>query len=238
MRGRELLDTIENLDPAFIKAAAEPPKRKLFGWRAWCAIAACVCLIIAAVAVGNLRGRGSGGDFGGFFSGEDGIWQEGIDPIVASLAVIPANVDLSDVADATCVSINEEDALNVDTLGNYIPRILPEGYWYRTAGYYETIMKDDTRYHMIRVTYESGDTPEESGESSSESTGDTAFLWMIWGHRPDSNLPVYQPEEVSLSLIDQQEGGVFYIHYDGIYVGIEQLNISTEDLLAVIKSIK
>ena len=47
MRGRELLDTIENLNPAYIEAAAEKPKAKKAGWLKWGAVAACLCLVIA-----------------------------------------------------------------------------------------------------------------------------------------------------------------------------------------------
>ena len=47
MRGRELLDTIENLNPAYIEAAAEKPKAKKAGWLKWGAMAACFCLVVA-----------------------------------------------------------------------------------------------------------------------------------------------------------------------------------------------
>ena len=51
MRGREMLDTIEHLNPAYIEAAAEKPKAKKAGWRKWGAMAACLCLVIAGIAV-------------------------------------------------------------------------------------------------------------------------------------------------------------------------------------------
>ena len=78
---------------------------------------------------------------------------------------------------------------------------------------------------MLRVTYESGEASvpapvPENAQMASATTGSTAFLWMVWGHRPNTDLPVYQPEEISASLIEQQEGRVFYIDYDGIYVGV------------------
>lgn len=46
MRGREMLDTIENLNPAYIEAAAEKPKAKKTGWLKWGAMAACLCLVV------------------------------------------------------------------------------------------------------------------------------------------------------------------------------------------------
>lgn len=48
MRGRELLDTIENLNPAYIEAAAEKPKAKKAGWLKWGAVAACLAVVAIA----------------------------------------------------------------------------------------------------------------------------------------------------------------------------------------------
>ena len=65
MRGRELLDTIENLNPAFIEEAAELPKKKKFGWRRWYAVAACLCICILGAFLLVTRadpGGYSGGD--------------------------------------------------------------------------------------------------------------------------------------------------------------------------------
>lgn len=50
MKGREMLDTIEHLNPAYIEAAAEKPKARRTGWRKWGAMAACLCLVIAGIA--------------------------------------------------------------------------------------------------------------------------------------------------------------------------------------------
>jgi len=245
MRGREMLDAIENLNPAYIEAAAEKPKAKKAGWRKWGAMAACFCLVIAGAAMWSIFGQqGKIPDGGGGVGGDapGGMWLDGVDPIIASVAVIPAGVDLLDVADAISVSITEEDARAVENLGGYLPSELPEGCHYGKASHYRTMMKDGTEYHMLRVAYESGGAsapapvPENAG-AASETTDNTAFLWMVWGHRPDTDRSVYQPEEVTVSLIEQQDGRVFYINYDGIYVGVERLDISAEDLFSIIESI-
>ena len=81
----------------------------------------------------------------------------------------------------------------------------------RRAGYYETTMKDGTQYHMIRVTYESGQGAvtapvHENVQSVSEMTGATAFLWMVWGHCSDTDRPVYQPDEVPPRFWTETEG--------------------------------
>lgn len=254
MTQEKLYDVLGEINENYVEKALEPKKRTQGkSWVKWGAVAACLCLV-AGIGVMNIDRGLSGGisEQGGGAPQHGGTMPEGVDPVVATLAVIPAGVDLLDVADATYVSISEENARAVETLGSYIPNTLLEGCQYGAVGYYETTMKDGTRYHMLRITYDRGQSavpvPKTENEESaseteneqkaSEIAGDTAFLWMVWGHRPDTDLPVYKPEEVTVSLIEQQEGRVFYIDYDGIYVGIEQISVSAEELYAVIKSIE
>lgn len=258
MKNEKILNALDKVDEKFITASSpentkKAKRSKVNAWVKWGAVAACLCLV-AGIGVMNIDRGLSGGipESGGGAPQQGGTVPEGVDPVVATLAVIPAGVDLLDVADATSVSISEEDARAVETLGSFIPNTLPEGCQYGAAGYYETTMKDGTRYHMLRITYDRGQSlvpvpkteneenasETENAQKASEIAGDTAFLWMIWGHRPDTKLPVYQPEEVSVSLIEQQEGRVFYINYEGVYVGVEQISVSAEELLAVIESVK
>ena len=94
---------------------------------------------------------------------------------------------------------------------------------------------------MIRVTYESGQSTApapvtEDGQAASMA-GDAVFLWIVLGHRPDTDRPVYQPDEVTAQVLEQMDGGMFYIDYDGVYVGISRMDISAEDLMTVINSI-
>ena len=247
-------------------------------WIRWSAVAACLCLIMvgaslwknggslgnwsekngdqredpvaggAGVYTGELYENGGRSEGGDPAPGGEGLWPEGVDPVVASVAVLPAGAELVNVADATVVSVSETEARTLEGLGAYIPDTLPEGCRYGKAGYYETTMKDGTRYHMLRVTYECGaisvpvSFPENEGENeaeqgASEMLGHTAFVWMVWGHRPDTNLPIYQPDEVTAALIAQQEGSTFYIDCGDIYVGISSMEISAEDMLAVIQSV-
>lgn len=248
MKNEKLLNVIGKIDDDLIFGAFNDTKaKKKNAWPKWGAIAACLCLAVAGVAIwsnspgqfGNIPESGSG--VGGEGIAPGGVVPEGVDPVVASVAVIPAEESLSDVADATAVSIAEADAKNIERLGAYLPDTLPEGCRYGTAGYYETTMKDGTRYHMIRVTYENGQASvpapvPENAQAASEMTGGTAFLWMVWGHRPDTKKTIYQPGEVTSQLLDQISG-VFYIDYDGVYVGISRMEISTEELMNVINSI-
>ena len=251
MKTPKMVEAMSYIDDDLVSGAVTCMRKKKSGWLGWGVMAACLCLVITGIVLwGNPGQPGkiseAGAGVGSEEPGPGGVLQEGVDPVIASLAVIPAGVDLLDVADASSVSISEEDARAVEGLGAYLPSALPEGCRYGPAGYYETVMKDGTRYHMLRVTYERGaasvpasvpENAETDAAMTAAMTGNTAFLWMVWGHRPDTDLPVYQPEEISASLIEQQEGGVFYIDYDGIYVGVGQLEISAADLFAVIQSI-
>ena len=80
----------------------------------------------------------------------------GIDPVIASIAVYPATESIEDVANATVESIAEVDAYGFDTLGEYLPASLPDGYHFGKADLYETTMKDGTVYYMLRVQYTTG----------------------------------------------------------------------------------
>lgn len=249
MKNEKLLFAMGKIDDDLISGAFNDATAKKMNFRLkWGAIAACLCLVVSGAAIwshspglfDNIPERG--GDVGGGGIVPDGVWPEGVDPAVASVAIFPAGENLSDVADATLVSINEKDARNIEHLGAYLPDTLPEGCRYGTAGYYETTMRDGTQYHMIRVTYESGQGTvpapvTENAQAASEMTGNTAFLWMVWGHRPDINRPFYQPDEVTVRLLEQTEG-VFYIDYNGVYVGIERLVIDVKELMNVIRSIE
>ena len=49
MRGNELLDKMELIDPAYIEEADRAPGKKRIFWTRWAAMAACFCLIVGAI---------------------------------------------------------------------------------------------------------------------------------------------------------------------------------------------
>ena len=49
MRGNELLDKMELIDPAYIEEADRAPGKKRIYWTRWAAMAACFCLIVGAI---------------------------------------------------------------------------------------------------------------------------------------------------------------------------------------------
>ena len=49
MRGNELLDKMELIDPAYIEAADAAPNKRKSAWAKWGAAAACLCLICGQI---------------------------------------------------------------------------------------------------------------------------------------------------------------------------------------------
>lgn len=45
MRGNELLDKMERIDPAYIEAADTAPSKRKSVWAKWGTLAACLCLV-------------------------------------------------------------------------------------------------------------------------------------------------------------------------------------------------
>ena len=58
MRGKDFLDKMDQIDPAYVEAADMKPAKRNNIWIKWCAMAACLCLIIGAVTMlPRLRGN-------------------------------------------------------------------------------------------------------------------------------------------------------------------------------------
>ena len=49
MRGKEMLDVMENLKPEYIEAAAKKTNTRMPAWLRWGAVAACLCLTVAGI---------------------------------------------------------------------------------------------------------------------------------------------------------------------------------------------
>ena len=46
MNGNDFLDKMELIDPAYVEAADETPKKKRVAWLKWGAVAACLCVCL------------------------------------------------------------------------------------------------------------------------------------------------------------------------------------------------
>lgn len=108
-------------------AQAEEYKPARLRWRRWAAIAACLTLVLAGVLFTRYFPKPVSGGIGA----PNGTWPEGVDPIVASVAVFPKDqYTIYDVEDATTTSLTEEEAYAFEPLGDYLPTELPEGYYF------------------------------------------------------------------------------------------------------------
>ena len=82
-----------------------------------------------------------------------GAVSSGIDPVKASIAVLPATATIEDVADATLTSLTEAEAKQLSDIGKHLPTVLPDGYSMERASSYETTMNNGTVYRMLRTQY-------------------------------------------------------------------------------------
>ena len=118
MTAKKLFELIGDADAELIADASGGRIRKKHpAWLRWGAAAACVC-ILAAGALGIFLHPAVGG--AGYAPG--GSWPEGVDPKMASIAVYPATEKVQDVAEATLRTLSEEEALEFEDLGQYLPR--------------------------------------------------------------------------------------------------------------------
>ena len=107
MKTPKMVEAMNYIDDDLVSGAITYTRKKKTGWLRWGAMAACLCLVITGASLwGNLGQQGKIPEAGAGVGGEDsgGVWPEGVDPVIASLAVIPAGVDLLDVADAVSIS--------------------------------------------------------------------------------------------------------------------------------------
>lgn len=161
-----------------------------------------------------------------------GSLPDGIDPIVASIAVFPGCESLSNVESATLNSISEEEARRVPELGEHLPDVIPEGYRFRHAGLYETTMQDGTVYRLLRVSYSFG---ENFFSDSPEDEPDTLdYSISLLNYEPETQAPVYRIESLPGDLSGK---GFLYVVYGDQYVGIDVGDLSSDEIRSVLDSV-
>lgn len=242
MRGNEFLDKMELIDPAYVEAADIEPKRKKNTWVKWGAVAACLCLVIGGVLLYLKLNQGIEPDTGLGVGGEPGgAFPDGVDPIIASLAVFPASESITDVENATIETVTEADAYEMGILGEYLPASLPGSYHFGTASLYETTMKNGTKYHLLRVTYTTGNWTAAQGEEETAPDPNTfgdSFVVFVMNFKPKTGKQIYQPADITESQLNEIGGFTFHISYGNIYVGISPDTAAPGDILAAVNSIK
>ena len=211
----QLLDAMGGIDSRYVEEALryERPANKRT-WPRWAALAACLCL-----AVGLAAGRGLHLPGGG---APGGAWPEGVDPVIASIAVLPAGERLTDVADATLDFITPEETA-AHPLSAYLPDPVPHGYGIKNTGLYRTTMQDGTVHTLLRVTYQAAGA--EHGE----------FVIFVMDYLPDTDRKIYGPDQITDS---GQLDRTVHLRYGEVYVGVSKGSAEAEDVLAALRTIQ
>lgn len=174
-----------------------------------------------------------------------GSFPDGVDPVVASLAVYPSEESIQDVETATVTNLNESEAYQVPEIGAYLPVHLPDGYHFQKANLYETTMKNGTQYHMLRVSFANYEEippvyDEEGGEVAvSESLGES-FLLFVMDYLPNSesvNQHTYSADKLPENIVEEMNGSTFYVSYSDALVGLETFDLNSEEVLDMLHSI-
>lgn len=212
-------------------------------WRRWAALVACLTLVLAgAIFTGRFPKPVSGG---GQIGQPNGAWPEGVDPIVASVAVYPeGQYTIYDVEDATTTKLTQEEAYAFEPLGAYLPLELPEGYSFYNATLYETTMKDGTKFYMLRTGYSKGSGPNispaidgETGEPIVSGTGNEPFILFPMNYKPEVRGKIFDAGEITARDIEKKGGSVFHVSYGDVYMGISPYSyVSAEDFLTMIQA--
>lgn len=240
MRKEEFFDVLGELDERFVGGAVTMKRQKI-GWKAL-GVAACLCLAVGIITAVQLIDPGKPQAGGGVIPG--GVWPEGVDPIVASIAVYPATEDVREVKDAACDQIDEAAALAMEGLGEHLPIWLPEGIYFHNAARYETMMKDGTKYYLLRVYYTRGEVVPaavidgNTGEPMPDTLYDVLAV-SVMNYEPNTKKAIYRKEDLPQFLADSWEGDTFHLLCGDVFIGItcDSHEFTTEELLAVIESI-
>lgn len=189
-------------------------------------VAACLALLIAVTGIVgvNMNWFGTKTDAGAGIDGTvllGGSMPEGIDPVVASVAVYPADKSLSDIVDATLNEITKEEAYSVEGLSEHLPTVVIDGYQFRNASLYETSMKDGSKYFLLRIDYTTGN----------RNTVD--YSVQLTNFEPKTDDTILTPDTIPSSVSDY-----FHFEQSGIYYGMDPGDLTYEEIMAVINSIE
>ena len=247
MKAENILDAIGAINDEAVQDARAYKRARYNKAVKWGAMAACAGLIITATALtlpGILREPSSGPNIpGGIVT--PGEYPEGVDPVIASMAVYPATEDIRDVLDATIESVDENTAYGIPGLGNHLPADLPGGYHFGKASLYETTMKNGTKYHLLRVTYTtSNDEIATAPDNDDGGVGvpapnlfGSSFAVLIMDYEPRTNKPINSFEDLQEYLEAKDDNGAFHFAYKDVYIGFSPDDLSAEKILDVVNSI-
>lgn len=241
MNAEQFSSALGKVNDKYIMEAITYKKEKRIGWLKWGAMVACFGLILTAALV-TLPGilKGADGD-----APQGGIFTDGVDPIIESVAVYPATEDIRDVENATMESIDETTAYGMPGLGDYLPTELPAGYLFDKADLYETTMKSGTRYHMLRVTFTVGGDDMSIAPANDDGGVlapapdllGSSFTVFVMDYEPKTKNAIYRFEDLPEYLETQGDIAVFHFSYGDVYIGFTPSDLSTAEILTVVNSI-
>ncbi len=234
MNNESLYEAMGNISEKHINAAHTPATKKKPVWVKWGAMAACLCLIAAGVAVISQH------DFSKPGAGE--YDYTGGDAGQYSVAVYPAaEYGEEDVASAEVVSLTESEALG-NALAKHLPVQLPDGFHYGRGSVYNTVMKDGAQYNMLRIEYISGTIPEQQfAEDGGAIAPDLdamgeLFTICVMNYEPKTDISIYSSnDDVTQSILEAN--GAVYIRSDDCYVGVFIETAKSETVLEALKGI-
>lgn len=211
-------------------------------WVKWGAMAACLCLVVCAATVFPKYIHEQGDGKTAIIGGPQSVGDNG--EAMYSVAIFPAEWTTEEVKDAYTEKIYEAEAPKEPKLGEYLPTELPNGYHFGNASIYVTTMNDGTIYKMLRVTYRTGEEPKPVTDadgaqaiSNPNDLGDE-FRVSVWGFKPDTSVNIYHPEELNEPTLSNRDGGLFYVQFENVYIGIEPLSLSADEIIGLVNSIK
>lgn len=196
--------------------------------------AACLVLLIAAtVLVGNSLNwfrteyDAAAGAPGAVVPG--GTLPDGVDPLMASVAVFPADRSLSDVAAATLKQVTEAEAYDANELGDHLPTSIPDRYQFSHASLYETTMKDGTKYYLLRVHYSAGDRGNQDMDRHAPD-----FFIQLLNYRPNTKKTIYTIDTIPAELSGK---GFLHVACGDFHVGFDYGELTHDEVLQVLNSI-
>ena len=112
------------------------------------------------------------------------------------------------------------------------------GYHFGKASLYETTMKSGTKYHLLRVTYTTGNDEITTAPANDDggvavaypSLFGSSFLVLITEYEPRTNKPIYSFEDLREYLETKDDNGIFHFAYEEVYAGFSPDDLSAEEL--------
>lgn len=244
MSKNRVIDSLGRIDEDMVQEVESlRHNKKRPVWMKWGAMAACLCLVVCISVFQPWENEHKPG-VGGSDVGSMGQFPDGVDPIIASKAVYPANESLTDVSNATIEDISEADIYGLNGISSYVPNELPNGYVIVNASLYETTMNNGTQYHLLRITYGRGtgsqsnpvivDGDTEKEVKANAPVYEEIITVSIWDHKPDTERNIYTQETLPEDI---SNGRTFHISVGDVYVGISATGATNEDAMAVLNSI-